>query len=85
MSTSSNVASLCVIGAPFRDGFAGSLRLFSSTLMDLPGLYETLGRAARTGALSGGEFLDAESGTHARGFLDPELLVADGSAAIIRI
>ena len=53
--------------------------------MDLPGLYETLGRAARTGALSGGEFLDAESGNYARGFLDPELLVADGSAAIIRI
>ncbi|MDT5050179.1 MAG: hypothetical protein QOG75_6083, partial [Mycobacterium sp.] len=46
---------------------------------------KTVGRAARSGALSGGEFLDAESGTHARGFLDAELLVADGSAAIIPI
>jgi hypothetical protein len=53
--------------------------------MDLPGLYEN-GRPGRAvGGLSGGEFLDAESGTHARGFLDAELLVADGSAAIIRI
>ena len=64
-------------------GFGGGQYLPSGSRRER--LYENARPGRAVGALSGGEFLDAESGTHARGFLDAELLVADGAAAIIPI